>query len=90
MLDAGVPVAHDTINIFLETRLAQLLQRAAPARYSAEPPGGRGGFGGLPAALSVREALAMVTRGGAPVLGRDDVGHLARGMSADFITVRME
>jgi cytosine/adenosine deaminase-related metal-dependent hydrolase len=98
MLDAGVNVAlgvdgsasNDTSNMFLETRLAQLLQRVAPARYGAEPPGGRGGFGGSPSALSAREALAMATRGGARVLGRDDVGHLAPGMSADFIAVKMD
>jgi cytosine/adenosine deaminase-related metal-dependent hydrolase len=97
MLDAGVPVglgvdgsaSNDTSNMFLEARLAQLLQRVAPARYLSEAPGGRGGFGGTPTALSARAALEMATRGGARLLGRDDVGHLAPGMSADFIAVDM-
>jgi cytosine/adenosine deaminase-related metal-dependent hydrolase len=98
MLDAGVPVAlgvdgsatNDTSNMFLEARTAQLLQRVAPARYLSEAPGGRGGFGGDPRALSAREALRMATRGGAAVLGRDDVGRIEPGMSADIIAVRQD
>jgi cytosine/adenosine deaminase-related metal-dependent hydrolase len=31
----------------------------------------------------------MATRGGAKLLGRDDIGHLAPGMSADFIAVKL-
>jgi cytosine/adenosine deaminase-related metal-dependent hydrolase len=97
MLDAGVrcglgvdgSASNDTSNLFLEARLAQLLQRVAPRRYGSEAPGGRGGFGGAPGALSAREALEMATRGGAALLGRDDIGHLAPGMGADFIAVRL-
>jgi len=97
MLDAGVRVglgvdgsaSNDTSNMFLEARLAHLLQRVAPARYLSEPPGGRGGFGGSPKALSAREALDMATRGGAALLGRDDIGHLAPGMCADFIAIKL-
>ena len=97
MIDSGVTVglgvdgsaSNDTSNMFLEARLAQLLQRVAPARYLSEQPGGPGGFGGSPKALSARDALEMATRGGAALLGRDDIGHLAPGMSADFIAVRL-
>lgn len=97
MLDAGVKVglgvdgsaSNDTSNMFMETRLAMMLQRVAPDHYLSEKPGGRGGFGGTPKALSAREALEMATRGGAAILGRDDIGHLAPGMSADFIAVRI-
>ena len=81
--------SNDTSNMFLEVRLAQLLQRVAPARYLSEPPGGPGGFGGTAKALSARDALDMATRGGAALLGRDDIGMLAPGMSADFIAVRL-
>ena len=96
MLDKGVSVSvgvdgsasNDTSNLFGEARLALLLQRVAPDKYLSEAPGGRGGFGGTPKALSAREALTMATRGGATVLGRDDIGHLAPGMSADFIAVK--
>jgi cytosine/adenosine deaminase-related metal-dependent hydrolase len=98
MLDAGVKVglgvdgsaSNDTSNMFLEARLAHLLQRVAPARYLSEPPGGRGGFGGSPKALSAREALDMATRGGAALLGRDDIGYLAPGMCADFIAIKLD
>jgi cytosine/adenosine deaminase-related metal-dependent hydrolase len=81
--------SNDTSNMFLEARLAQLLQRVAPARYLSEPPGGPGGFAGTPKALSARDALDMATRGGAALLGRDDIGILAPGMSADFIAIRL-
>jgi cytosine/adenosine deaminase-related metal-dependent hydrolase len=97
MRDAGVPVglgvdgsaSNDTSNMFMEARLAMLLQRVAPHQYLSEKPGGRGGFGGSTRALSAREALEMATRGGAAILGRDDIGHLAPGMSADFIAVKL-
>ena len=97
MLDAGVTVglgvdgsaSNDTSNMFLEARLAQLLQRVAPAKYLSEAPGGRGGFGGTPTALSAREALWMATRGGAKILGRPDIGQIAVGKSADFIAVKL-
>ncbi|MBP1860121.1 8-oxoguanine deaminase [Rhizobium herbae] len=97
MLDKGVKVglgvdgsaSNDTSNMFMEARLAMMLQRVAPHHYLSEKPGGRGGFGGTPKALSARESLEMATRGGAALLGRDDIGYLAPGMSADFIAVKL-
>ncbi|EHP37555.1 hydroxydechloroatrazine ethylaminohydrolase [Cupriavidus basilensis OR16] len=47
----------------------------------------RVGYG--PAAMSAREALEIATLGGARVLGRDDIGALAPGMSADFVSFDM-
>jgi cytosine/adenosine deaminase-related metal-dependent hydrolase len=46
--------------------------------------------GGDPAGLSAREALGMATRGGASVLGRDDIGQLAPGMAADLAAYRLD
>jgi cytosine/adenosine deaminase-related metal-dependent hydrolase len=66
-----------------------LLQRVAPDRYLSEPPGDRGGFAGHAGALSAREALEIGTRGSAAALGRDDIGYLAPGMSADFIALNL-
>jgi cytosine/adenosine deaminase-related metal-dependent hydrolase len=94
---AGVPVglgvdgsaSNDAGHLLAEARQAMLLQRVAPDRYLSEAPGGRGGFAGSAAAITAREALEIGTRGGAAVLGRDDIGYLAPGMSADFIAVNL-
>ena len=47
---------------------------------------GRGG----PAAMTAREALRLGSRGGASVLGRDDIGSLERGKCADFAVWRTD
>ena len=76
MLARRVPVglgvdgsaSNDTGNMLVEVRQALLLQRV----------------GAGPAAMTARQALEIATLGGARVLGRDDIGCLAPGMSADF------
>lgn len=85
MLDAGVPVglgvdgsaSNDGAQMVAEARMAMLLQRVGIA---AEPFGCDRG----PGAMTGRDALQVATRGGARVLGRSDIGHLAPGMCADL------
>jgi cytosine/adenosine deaminase-related metal-dependent hydrolase len=42
------------------------------------------------AAITAREVLELATLGGAKVLGRDDIGYLAPGLSADFIAINLD
>ncbi|WP_434288215.1 8-oxoguanine deaminase [Celeribacter sp. SCSIO 80788] len=76
MRDAGVRVglgvdgsaSNDTGNLIMEARTGMLLQRVY---YGADK-------------MSPREMLEIATRGGAEVLGRDDIGILAPGKRADI------
>ncbi len=85
MLDAGVPVglgvdgsaSNDGAHMLGEARQALLLARVG---RSLVPYGCDHG----PAEMTARDALALATRGGAQVLGRPDIGHLAPGMCADL------
>ncbi|MEO1402403.1 MAG: 8-oxoguanine deaminase [Cyanobacteria bacterium J06635_1] len=83
MLDHDVPVSigvdgaasNDASNLLQEARTAFL---AARVREQSA------------AAMTAREVLELATRGGARVLGRDDIGYLAPGMSADFIAFNID
>ena len=82
LLDAGVRVglgvdgsaSNERGDLLLEVKQALLVAR------------GRGG----PAALTVRDALRLGTRGGAAVLGRDDIGSLEPGKRADIAVWRTD
>jgi len=86
MRDAGVPVSiavdgsasNDSGHMLGEARLALLLQRVAHGPVKG------------PSALTAREVLEIATLGGAQVLGRDDIGALAPGMSADIVCVPLD
>jgi 8-oxoguanine deaminase len=71
--------SNDGSSMLDEARHAMLLQRAASAVL---PDQGK--------MLSARESLALATRGGAAVLGRDDIGALAPNLAADFIGIRLD
>ena len=94
MVDAGVPVglgvdgsaSNDGAHMVNEARQALLLARVGRALSAPENRGGRTFFGCDlgPAEMTARDALHLATRGGAQVLGRGDIGHLAVGMCADL------
>ena len=85
LLDAGVPVglgvdgsaSNDGAHLLGEARTALLLARVGKSMEAFGCDAG-------PAELSARAALELATRGGARVLGRSDIGHLAPGMAADL------
>ena len=81
MLRAGVNVgigvdgsaSNDSSHLFYEVRQSLLIERI---RYSESD-------------ISARDVLTMATKGGAAVLGRDDIGTLAPGKAADVIGVNL-
>jgi cytosine/adenosine deaminase-related metal-dependent hydrolase len=87
-LEQGVPVglgvdgsaSNDSSHMLAEARQAMLL-----ARLAASPA-----IGMSSVQLTARTALELATRGGAAVLGREDIGSLEVGKAADLIAINVE
>jgi len=94
MLDAGVNVglgvdgsaSNDAAHLVGEARQAMLLARVWRAMQPPEQRDQRTFFGCDlgPSEMTARDALGLATRGGAKVLGRDDIGQLTVGRCADM------
>ena len=82
MLEAGIPVglgvdgsaSNDSSNLLAELHQSLLAHRTGPRE----------------AWLTATDILTIATRGGARVLGRDDIGSLAAGMAADLFLVNVD
>jgi 8-oxoguanine deaminase len=85
MLNAGVPVGLG-VDGSASNDAAHMLNEARQAMQPPEDRDGRKFFGCDlgPAEMTARDALKLATRGGAQVLGRTDIGHIAPGMCADL------
>lgn len=91
LLNLGVPVglgvdgsaSNDAGHLLNEARQAMLLARVGKA---LEPFGCDTG----PAEMTPRDALWLATRGGARVLGRNDIGQIAPGKCADLAMYRTD
>ena len=75
--------SNDGSHLLAEARLAMLLARLNAGLQGASLSSTAGEL------LSVRQALELATRGGAAVLGRQDVGSLEAGKCADFVAINL-
>jgi len=92
MLTRGVKVglgvdgsaSNDASHLLGEARLAMLL-----ARLDAGLGGASRSGEDAPPLMSARQALEIATRGGAAVLGREDIGSLEVGKCADLFAINL-
>jgi 8-oxoguanine deaminase len=92
MLTKGVKVglgvdgsaSNDASHLLGEARLAMLLARLDAGLAGASRSGEN-----APPLMTARQALEIATRGGAAVLGREDIGSLAVGKCADLFAINL-
>ena len=90
MLDAGVKVglavdgsaSNDGSSMIEEVRQAMLLSRLGAGLSGASLSTDE-----VPPLMTARQAMQIATRGGAAVIGGDDIGSLEPGKCADFFAV---
>jgi 8-oxoguanine deaminase len=93
MVTAGVRVglgvdgsaSNDGSHLLGETRQAMLIARLRAGLHGASFSQDKGN-----PLMTARQALEIATRGGASVLGRNDIGSLEIGKCADFFAIRLE
>jgi len=92
MLTSGVHVgigvdgsaSNDSSHLLGEAHLAMLLSRVGAGVLGASRS-----TKDAPPLMSARQALEMATRGGAAVLGREDIGSLEVGKCADLFAINL-
>lgn len=92
MLSCGVKLglgvdgsaSNDSSHMLAEVRQAMLLSRLNSGVHGASRSAPD-----APPLMTARQALSIATRGGAAVLGRQDIGSLAVGKCADFFAINL-
>jgi len=77
--------SNDGSHMLEEVRQAMLISRLGAGLRGASLSGDD-----TPALMSARQVLEIATRGGASVLGRNDIGSLEAGKCADFFAIKLD